>query len=76
MKYVSIGRSGKYFNPKNKKTLSGAGIILFNGYETQVNITENGLYLRVDSMVRIVQNKTVLDEINTIYKRCSQMSKD
>jgi hypothetical protein len=32
MKYVSIGRSGKYFNPKNKKVLSGSGIILFNGY--------------------------------------------
>ncbi len=32
MKFVTIGRSGKYFNPKSKKLLSSAGIVLFNGF--------------------------------------------
>ncbi len=61
MKFTSIGKSGKYFNPKSRKVLNNTGIILFNGYETKFNITENGLYLQVESMVRIIQNRTVLD---------------
>lgn len=47
MKFTSIGKSGKYFNPKSRKVLNNTGIILFNGYETKFNITENGLYLQV-----------------------------
>lgn len=39
LKFVSIGKSGKYFNPKTPKVLSNTGIILFNGYETRFNIT-------------------------------------
>ena len=60
MKFVSIGKSGKFFNPKSRKTLANSGIILFNGYETKFSIAENGLYLQVDSMVRIIQSRTVL----------------
>jgi len=32
LKYVSIGKNGKYFNPKSRQVLSNSGIILFNGY--------------------------------------------
>lgn len=38
MKYVCIGKNGKYFNPKSKHILSNSGIILFDGYETKFNI--------------------------------------
>lgn len=34
------------------------------------------MYLQVDSIVRIIQNKTVLDEINSIYGQCPYLSKD
>lgn len=61
MKFTSIGRNGKFFNPKSRKVIENAGVILFDGYDTNFNITENGLYLQVDSMVRIIQNRTVLE---------------
>ena len=38
-------------------------------------MTEGGLFLRVDSMVKIIQNKTVLDHINEIYSKNSKLSK-
>lgn len=38
MKFVSIGKSGKFFNPKSRKTLANSGIVLFNGYETKFTI--------------------------------------
>lgn len=75
MKFVTIGKCGKYFNPKTKKVLANSGIVMFNGYETKLNLAENGLYLQVDSMVRIVQTKTVLEEINIIYAKNSHLSK-
>lgn len=75
MNFVSIGKSGKYFNPKSKNVLSNSGIFLFNGYETRFNVTEGGLFLQVDSMVRIVQTKTVLEEIDMVYSKNSHLSK-
>jgi len=75
-KFVRIGNSGKYFNPQSPKVLSNSGIFLFNGYETKFNLTQGGLFLQVDSMIRIVQTKTVLEEIDIIYKKNSHLTKD
>lgn len=75
-KFVRIGNSGKYFNPQSPKVLTNSGIFLFNGYETKFNLTQGGLFLQVDSMIRIVQTKTVLEEIDIIYKKNSHLSKD
>lgn len=76
LKYVSIGKNGKYFDPKSRRMLSNSQILLFNGYETKFNITENGLYLQVESMTRIVQSRTVLEEINKLYAKNGHLSKD
>lgn len=76
MNYIQIGKGNKYINPSSKKALSNAGILLFTGYETSFNMLESGLYLRVDSITRIVQDKTVLEHINSVYKKHGHLSKD
>ena len=62
--FVEIGKSQKYFNPKERISIANSALMLYNGYETAFNITEGGIFLRVDSMVKIIQNKTVLTVIN------------
>lgn len=37
---------------------------------------ENGLYLRVDGLTRIVQDRTVLQFINDFYLKNSHLSKE
>ena len=75
LNYIQIGKGNKYINPSSKKSLSSAGIILFTGYETSFSMLESGLYLKVNSITRIVQDKTVLEFINSIYKKNSHLSK-
>ena len=42
---------------------------LFKGYRANFLFGENGLYLRIDPVNKIVQNKTVLEAINEIYRQ-------
>lgn len=56
--------------------MSSAGIILFNGYEASISLLENGLYLRVDGLTRIVQDRSVLDLINKVYITNSHLNKE
>lgn len=76
MNYVSIGKSGKYFNPASRKVLANSQVLLFTGYETKFSIADTGLYLQVESMTRIVQSRTVLEEIDKLYSKNSNLSKD
>lgn len=76
MNYIQVGKGNRFINPSSKKALANAGIVLFTGYETSFNMLESGLYLRVDSITRIVQDKTVLEYINGIYMKHSHLNKD
>lgn len=76
MNYIQIGKGNRFINPSSKKALPNAGIVLFTGYETSFNMLESGLYLRVDSITRIVQDKTVLEYINGVYLKNSHLNKE
>ncbi len=58
--YTEIGRSRKYFDTKNFKNLECARVTVFKGYSSNFTLLENGLYLRMDSAVKIVRGDTVL----------------
>lgn len=62
-----MGGSHKYFNPKSRKVLENDGLMLFNGYKASFTVQNSNLFLRVDSMTKIIQNKKVIDVINEIY---------
>ena len=66
LKYLEIGKTGKYFN-MNKKTKLEEDLILFPGFKANFLLGEGGLFLRVDPANKIVQKNTVLDYINMIY---------
>ena len=52
--YMEIGRSGKYFNTKQKQNIDN--LMMFSGYKSNFVLLENGFYLRVDSAKKIVRN--------------------
>ena len=56
--YMEIGRSGKYFNTKDKVNIDN--LMMFSGYRSNFVLLENGYYLRVDSAKKIVRNQSVL----------------
>lgn len=58
--YTEIGRSRKYFDAKNYKNLESAQVTVFKGYSSNFSLLETGLYLQVDSAVKIVRGDTVL----------------
>jgi hypothetical protein len=64
--YMEIGRSGKYFNAKQKTHIDN--LMMFSGYRSNFVLLENGYYLRVDSAKKIVRNQSVLDIIDQVYK--------
>ena len=56
--------------------LDNVGVVLYKGYSTSINVLENGVYLRIDSSTRVVQNETAVTAINRIYKNCANLGKD
>lgn len=60
--YMEIGRSGKYFNTKEKTKIDN--LMMFSGYRSNFVELESGIYLRVDSAKKIVRNQTVLEMID------------
>ena len=75
--FVEIGKSNKYFNPKSRRPVENTGVVLFNGFETSFSVRQDGaLYLQVESMTRIVQDRSVLDFINDIYGKNKHLSRD
>lgn len=75
MKFTEIGRSRKFFDPKSKKTLNGANVTVYKGFSTNFALLENGLYLKVDPIMKIIRSETVLDVINGLYKTNANASK-
>jgi type IV secretory pathway VirB4 component len=64
--YSEIGKSGKYFNCREKKEIDS--LFIYNGYKANFVQLESGFFLRVDSAKKVVRNETVLDFINYFYK--------
>jgi hypothetical protein len=63
--YVEIGKTGKYFNSKDKRDIDG--LVMYNGFKSSFTELEKGYFLRVDSAKKIVRNQTVLDFIDSTY---------
>ena len=74
--FAEIGSSHKYFHPKSRKVLENDRLMLFDGYKASFTLQNDSLYLRVDSMTRIIQNRKVLDFINELYALNSTKSKE
>ena len=72
--YMEIGRSGKYFNTKDKTHIDN--LMMFSGYRSNFVLLENGFYLRVDSAKKIVRNQSVLDIIDEIRHRNKELDKE
>ncbi len=64
--YVEIGKSGKFFNPKQKEVIDN--LLMFSGYKANFVRLEKGIYLRVDPAKKIVRNETVLQFIDSFYQ--------
>jgi hypothetical protein len=64
--YAEIGKTGKYFNCREKKEIDS--LFIYNGYKANFVLLENGFFLRVDSAKKVVRNETVLDFINYFYR--------
>jgi hypothetical protein len=74
--YHEVGKSKKYFKHSDSVKLDNVGVVLYKGYSTSINLLQNGVYLRVDSSTRVVQNETAVTAINKIYKNCSNLAKE
>jgi len=66
LNYMEIGRSGKYFNAKQKTQIDN--LMMFSGYKSNFVHLESGYYLRVDSAKKIIRNQSVLDVVDSLYK--------
>lgn len=66
LNYTEIGRSGKYFNIKEKINIDD--LMMFSGYKSNFVLLENNFFLRIDSAKKIVRNQTVLQFIDETYK--------
>lgn len=62
--YVEIGKTGKYFNSKDKTPIDN--LVMYNGFKSNFVELERGIYLRVDAAKKIVRNQTVLEYIDHI----------
>lgn len=54
LNYVEIGRSGKYFNRKDKMEIDS--LTMFNGFKVNFVALEKSTFLRVDPAKKIVRN--------------------
>ena len=66
LNYIEIGKSGKYFNVKEKQDIDN--LMMFSGFKCNFVLLENGYFLRVDGAKKIVRNQTVLQAIDELYK--------
>jgi hypothetical protein len=74
LNYIEIGKTGKYFNTKEKKEIDN--LMMFSGFKSNFVLLEKGVFLRVDSANKIVRNQTVLQAIDEMYKIHSDKERD
>lgn len=73
--YMEIGQTGKYFNKQGRKNVFN-DLSIYPGYKVNFLLAEAGMFLRVDPTSKLVQNKSVLDYINELYKINSDRDRD
>jgi len=66
LNFVEIGKSGKYFNSKDKCLIDN--LFMYSGFKANFVMLEKGYFLRVDSVKKIVRNETVLQHIDQLYR--------
>lgn len=74
LNYVEIGRTSKFFDTKNRTEFDG--LFMYPGFQASFNRLEGGVYLKVDSANKIVNNKNVLQVIDGIYKKYQNEDKE
>lgn len=72
--YVEIGRTGKYFTTVKPTPIDN--LHMYKGFCSNFLECSKGMFLRVDSARKIVRSTTVLEEINSIYKRFKDLDKE
>ena len=66
LEFTEIGRSGKFFNSRNKQKLDA--LFMFSGFKINYVVLEKGLFLRVDPAKKIVRQDTALETIKKVYR--------
>ncbi len=74
LNFVEIGRSGKYFNAKDKTPIEN--LTMYNGYKVNFVHLEKGYFLRVDPSKKIVRSDTVLQAIDAVYAQNKDKDKE
>lgn len=74
LNYVEIGRSGKFFNAKDKTPIDN--LVMYGGYKANFVYLEKGFFLRVDPAKKIVRSDTVLSVIDSIYQTNKDKDKE
>lgn len=74
--YHEVGKTKKYFKHANSVAINNVGVVLYKGYSTSINLLENGIYLKIDSSTRVVQNERAVEAINKLYKTYKDLDKD
>lgn len=74
LNYVEIGRSGKYFNAKDKVPIDN--LVMYGGYKANFVHLEKGYFLRVDPAKKIVRSDTALEAIDGIYVKNRDKDKE
>lgn len=67
LNFIEIGQTGKYFNQDQKISLFDS-LSIYSGFKINFLVGKGGLFLRVDPTKKVVQNKTVMEHIDEIYK--------
>jgi hypothetical protein len=75
MNFTEIGRSREFFDPNSQRRLNGANVMAYKVFSTNFSLLENGLFLKVDPGTKIIRSESVLDLINSVYKKNSSVGK-
>jgi len=74
-KFQELGKiGGRYFD--TSKCTSFDNLKLYDGYKANFVRLEKGIFLRVDSIKKVVRETTVLDFINGFYKEHNGKDKE
>ena len=74
--YNEIGKSRKYFNKDNKLKMPNVGVVLYMGFSTSFSVLESGVYLKIDSSTKVIQNVTALEAINELYRKYNDRNRE
>ena len=62
-----------FYDYSDENNFENSGNKIWNGYSTAVNITESGLFLRINDKNKLITGKTVLDKMKEFEKKFKNM---